>query len=69
MDLLLEAQLQCFKWLWNMLLMGEQAQNQEENGNLLSDIPTPANKVLFFNTGVLAGVKKFCKIALTPYQH
>lgn len=41
-----------------MLLMGEQAQNQEENTNLLSDIPTPANKVLFFNAGVLAGVKK-----------
>lgn len=58
MDLLLEAQLQCFKWLWNMLLMGEQAQNQEENRNLLSDIPTPANKVLFFSAGILAGVKK-----------
>lgn len=58
MGLLLEAELQCFKWLWNMLLMGEQAQNQEENRNLLSDIPTPANKVLFFSVGVLAGVKK-----------
>lgn len=58
MDLLLEAQLQCFKWLWNTLLMGEQAQNQEENRNLLSDILTPAHKVLFFNAGVLAGVKK-----------
>lgn len=55
MDLLLEAQLQCFKWLWNMLLMGEQAQNQDENRNLLSDIPTPAHKVLFCNAGVLAG--------------
>lgn len=52
-----------------MLLMGEQAQNQDENRNLLSDIPTPALKVLFFNAGVLAGVKESCKIALTPYQH
>lgn len=32
MDLLLEVQLQCFKWLWNVLLMGEQAKAKSKTG-------------------------------------
>lgn len=66
MDLLLEAQLQCFKWLGNILPMGERARKQEKTRNLLSDIPTSANKVLFSMLKSWLVLKQSCKIALTP---